>query len=198
MLRGYRSVPDQSLLWPIRCSKLEGQHALSTTGTESEIKLSDEREVQEVLARYVRATDHRDGAAMTSLFIDDGVAEIYYNNAGVPEKIAELNGATAIGAAIAGLMKPHPSRGWSHHTTHDHIINVDGDQASIDAQFIVFNTVGDPRPADGWPADAAGAQGTVTPIESGYYRPRLRRVDGTWKIVHHEIVLDQPMAFPGA
>jgi hypothetical protein len=68
------------------------------------------------------------------------VVEIYYNNAGVPEKIVEVNGASAIGAAIAGLMKPHPPRGWSHHTTHDHIINVDGDQADIDAQFIVFNT----------------------------------------------------------
>jgi ketosteroid isomerase-like protein len=160
--------------------------------------LSDKRDVQEVLARYARAADRRDGDAMASLFIDDGVVEIYYNNAGVPEKIAELKGAQAIGAATAGMMKPHPPRGWSHHTTHDHIINVDGDQAKIDAQFVVFNTVGDPRPESGWPAGAAGAQGTITPIESGYYRPWLRRVDGTWKIAHHEIVLDQPMAFPGA
>ena len=160
--------------------------------------MSDERDVQQVLARYVRATDHRDGAAMAGLFADDGVVEIYYNNAGKPEKIAELNGAAAIGAAIAGLMEPHPPRGWSHHTTHDHIIEVDGDQASIDAQFVVFNTVGDPRPDGGWPAGASGAQGTITPIESGYYRPRLRRVGGAWRIVHHEIVLDQPMAFPGA
>jgi ketosteroid isomerase-like protein len=160
--------------------------------------MSDRRDVQEVLARYVRAADHRDGGAMASLFVDDAVVEIYYNNAGVPEKIAELNGASAIGAAVAGLMKPHPPRGWSHHTTHDHIINVDGDQADIDAQFIVFNTVGDLRPDDGWPAGASGAQGTITPIELGYYRPRLQRVDGTWKIVHHEIVHDLPMAFPGA
>ncbi|MDT5255618.1 MAG: hypothetical protein QOD10_698 [Mycobacterium sp.] len=160
--------------------------------------MSDRRDVQEVLARYVRAADHRDGGAMASLFVEDAVVEIYYNNAGVPEKIAELNGALAIGAAVAGLMKPHPPRGWSHHTTHDHIINVDGDQADIDAHFIVFNTVGDLRPDDGWPAGASGAQGTITPIESGYYRPRLQRVDGTWKIVHHEVVHDHPMAFPGA
>jgi hypothetical protein len=66
------------------------------------------------------------------------------------------------------------------------------------ARFIVFNTVGDLRPDDGWPAGASGAQGTITPIESGYYRPGLQRVDGTWKFVHYEIVLDQPMDFPGA
>jgi hypothetical protein len=154
--------------------------------------------VQQVLARYVRATDRRDSAAMASLFIDDRVVEIYYNNAGVPEKIAERTGAQAIGAATATMMKPHPPRGWSPHTTHDHIVEVRGDKASIDAQFVVFNTVGAPRPEGGWPAGASGAQGVITPIESGYYRPSLRRLDGAWKIVHHEIVLDQPMAFPGA
>jgi hypothetical protein len=49
-----------------------------------------------------------------------------------------------------------------------------------------------------WPAGASGAQGTIAPIESGYNRRRLQRVDATWKIVHHEIVLHQPMAFRGA
>jgi hypothetical protein len=34
------------------------------------------------------------------------------------------------------MMKPHPSRGWSHHTTHDHIIDVNGDDATLDAQFV--------------------------------------------------------------
>ena len=101
--------------------------------------MSDERDVQQVLARSVRAAGHRDGAAMANLFADDGVVEIN-NNAGVPEKVPELNGPPAIGAAIAGL---------------------------------------------------------ITPIESGCYRPTLRRIGGPWKIVHHEIVLDQPMAFPG-
>lgn len=160
--------------------------------------MSDERSVQQVLARYVRAADARDGAAMSALFAPAATVEIFFNDAGVPQKVAELVGAEAIGGAIAGMMAPHPPRGWSHHTTHDHIIEVDGDDASLDAQFVVFNTVGDERPADGWPAGASGAQGTITPIESGYYRPRMRRTDEGWQIVHHTIVLDQPMAFPEA
>ncbi|MFJ1605485.1 hypothetical protein ACIOHS_19250 [Streptomyces sp. NPDC088253] len=53
------------------------------------------------------------------------------------------------------------------------------------------------RPAEGWPAGAFGAQGTITPIESGYYQPRLRRVDGAWRIFHHTILLDQPLVLPG-
>lgn len=160
--------------------------------------MSDERSVQQVLARYVRAADARDGVAMSALFTVDARVVICVRDAGEPQKVAELVGAEAIGGAIAGMMAPHPPRGWSHHTTHDHIIEVDGDDATVDAQFVVFNTVGDERPAEGWPAGASGAQGTITPIESGYYRPRMRRIDGRWQIVHHTIVLDQPMAFPEA
>jgi hypothetical protein len=160
--------------------------------------MSDERSVQEVLARYVRATDARDGAAMSALFTADATVEIFYNDAGDPKKIGELVGAAAIGGAVTAMMAPHPPRGWSHHTTHDHLVEVDGDEATLDAQFVVFNTVGHERPADGWPAGASGAQGTITPIESGYYRPRMRRIAGRWQIVHHTVVLDQPMAFPSA
>jgi len=28
---------------------------------------------------------------------------------------------------------------------------------------------------------------TITPLRSGYYRLKLRRVGGAWKIVHREI-----------
>ena len=38
--------------------------------------MSDEREIQEVLARYVRAADHRDGAAMRDIFLPEGKVEI--------------------------------------------------------------------------------------------------------------------------
>jgi len=158
--------------------------------------MDDERQVQQVLARYVRAADHRDAAAMSALFEPDATVEIFYNDAGVPQKIAQLDGAAAIGAAIAGLMAPHPPRGWSHHTTSDHIIEVVGDTAALDAHFVVFNTVGHERPEGGWPDGVSGAQGTIAPIESGYYRPRMVRTDTGWRIRHHEIVLDQPMAFP--
>jgi hypothetical protein len=56
------------------------------------------------------------------------------------------------------------------------LLNVDGDNATIDAQFVVFEVRGKERPATGWPEGAVGTQGTMTPIESGYYRPVLRRV----------------------
>ena len=66
--------------------------------------MSDEREIQEVMARYVRAADYRDGAAMSKIFLPEGKVEVFYNNAGKPELIGELVGAEAIGAAVATMM----------------------------------------------------------------------------------------------
>ncbi len=160
--------------------------------------MSDRSDVIEVLARYVRAADHRDPKAMAGIFLPDATVEIFYSNRGAHSKLGELSGSETIGNAVRDMMAPHPERGWSHHTTFDHIVTIDGDEATIDAQFIVYNTVGLERPVGGWPAGASGAQGTITPIESGYYRPRLRRVNGVWRIARHMIVHDLPMAFPSA
>jgi uncharacterized protein (TIGR02246 family) len=159
--------------------------------------MSEERAVQQVLARYVRGTDARDGAAVADVFTEDGRVEISYNNSGKSELLGELVGRDAIAAAMSQMMKPHPPRAWSHHTTHDHIIEVNGDDATLDAQFVVFEVHGRERPATGWPEGAFGAQGTVQPVEAGYYRPILRRVDGVWKIAAMRITHSLLMAFPG-
>ena len=132
---------------------------------------------------------------MGSLFLPEGKVEMFYNNSGTAELLGELIGPQAIGAAVTAMMKPHPPRGWSHHTTHDPIIEVDGDTATLDAQFVVFGVVGAEKPEAGWPAGASAAQGTITPIESGYYRPILKKVDGRWMMAHQRIYLDLPIAY---
>jgi hypothetical protein len=38
--------------------------------------MSDERKIQEVLARYVRATDQRDGKTQGALFTDDAIVQV--------------------------------------------------------------------------------------------------------------------------
>lgn len=160
--------------------------------------MTDRSDILEVLARYVRAADNRDPRAMADVFLADATVEIFHRDGGAPAKLGELSGAENIGAAVQTMMKPHPERGWSHHTTSDHIVTINGDEATIDAQFIVYDVVAEQRPAGGWPAGVSGAQGKITPIESGYYRPVLRRQDGVWRISRHVIVLDMPIAFPGA
>jgi hypothetical protein len=159
--------------------------------------MSDELAVQQVLARYVRAHDRRDGDAMAALFTPKARVTIFYNNNpdGEPEVIGEIAGREAIAEATAHMMKPHPPQGWSHNATDGLLIEIDGDRATLDAQFMVFSVLGDAKPEGGWPAGAAGAQGAITPIESGYYTQKLVRVDGQWLIESLQVRHNLPMAF---
>ena len=159
--------------------------------------MSDELAVQQVLADYVRAHDRRDGAAAAALFMPEARVTILYNNNpdGEPEVIGELVGREAIAQAVTHMMKPHPPRGWSHNATDGVLVEIDGDRATLDAQFMVFSILGDAKPASGWPAGAAGAMGTITPIESGYYTQKLVRVGGEWLIESLQIRHNLPMAF---
>jgi hypothetical protein len=162
-----------------------------------ETPMSDELAVQQVLAHYVRAHDRRDGAAMAALYTPQARVTIIYNHNpdGEPEVIGELVGREAIAQAITHMMKRHPPRGWSHNATDGLLIEIDGDRATLDAQFMVFTILGDAKPASGWPAGAIGAMGAITPIESGYYTQNLVRVDGRWLIESLQIRHNLPMAF---
>jgi len=159
--------------------------------------MSDELAVQQVLAHYVRAHDRRDGAAMGALFTPEARVTIFYSNPphGEPELLGEFVGREAIAEATVHMMKPHPARGWSHNATGGLLVNIDGDRATVDALFMVFSVLGDAKPASGWPAGAAGAQGTITPIESGYYTQNLVRLDGQWLIESLQVRHNLPFAF---
>ena len=158
--------------------------------------MTEERRILEVLARYVRATDRRDGRAQGALFTADAVVQILTRTG--PDSYAPfggpLVGGDAVAYAVDHYMTPLPPGVSSHHVTADHIVEVDGDEAHLNAQFVVFETVAARRPPEGWPAGTRGAQGTVRPVESGYYDTDLRRVDGSWMIVGHRVLLDLPMA----
>jgi hypothetical protein len=162
--------------------------------------MSDERKVQEVLARYVRTTDRRDGKSQGALYTDDAIVEIFIktgNDAYQP--IGEpIIGGSGVEYAVENFMAPHPEGGSSHHTTSDHVIEVDGDRAHMNAQFVVFEVRATSRPAGGWPEGTFGIQGTVRPIESGYYDTDLRRVSGEWKITRHRVLHDMPYVIPEA
>ena len=158
--------------------------------------MSDERKVQEVLARYVRAADRRDGKSQGALFTDDATVDVFVKTGpDAYEKVGEpIVGGSGVAYAVDNFMAPHPEGGSSHHVTADHLIEVDGDEAHMNAHFVVFEVRALSRPAGGWPEDALGAQGTIRPIESGYYDTDLHRIDGEWKIVGHRVLHDMPYA----
>src|SRR5258707_14079705 len=104
--------------------------------------MSDERDIQQVIAKYVRAVDRRDGVALAELFIPNGKVTIFYTNGGKEELIGELAGREGIGNAMSKLMKAHPARGWSHPTTFDTNIQGHGGPAHRDREFLVYHLRG--------------------------------------------------------
>jgi Zn-dependent alcohol dehydrogenase len=139
-------------------------------------------------------------AVVHALQVREGDTVLIHGAAGgvgsLAAQIALARGATVIGSdAQATAMAPHPPLGWSHHTTYDHLVSVDGDEASIDTQFITFDVVGASKPEDGWPAGTFGAQGTIKPIEFGYYRFSFRRTGGAWLIRVLDVIHDIPFVF---
>jgi hypothetical protein len=157
--------------------------------------MSTENEITGIVSRYTRAADRRDGEALASLYEADAVVEVHYRGPDGMELLGTLSGAAQIAAAMSTAMAPHPPLGWSHHTTYDHFVSIDGDEASIETQFITFDVVGTRKPEGGWPAGTFGAQGTIKPIESGYYDFAFRRTDGAWRISHLGITHDIPYVF---
>jgi hypothetical protein len=140
---------------------------------------------------------------MAALFLADAKVVISQRYTGSPGEaagshgIGELDGAAAIGGAVTGMMPSHPPVGWSHHVTSNALVEIDGDSATLDTQFMMFEVRGAERPPAGWPSGTFGAQGSIVPREAGYYRTALRRVEGSWRIARHEILHDLPFAIPG-
>jgi hypothetical protein len=160
-----------------------------------ETTVTTETEIREIVSRYTRAADRRDGEELAKLYEAEAVVEVHYRGPDGMELLGTLSGGAQIAAAMSTAMAPHPPLGWSHHTTYDHLVSVDGDDAGIETQFITFDVVGTEKPEAGWPAGTFGAQGAITPIESGYYRFAFRRTDGAWRISHQDVIHDIPYVF---
>ena len=160
--------------------------------------MSDERAAQEVLcALRPGQVDARNADDVAELYVPDGAEILSYNRAGTPERIAAFTGSQAIRDArrehppAAPRVGVGPPRHLRPDRCHRHRLT-----ASLRAQFVVFEVRGTQRPTDGWPPAASGGQGTIAPIEAGYYRISLRRTPDGWKINENHTILDLPPALP--
>jgi hypothetical protein len=153
--------------------------------------MSDIDAINRVFAEYVRATDRRDGTTQSLLFTEDTTVQAYINRNGRFEQFGEpMRGRASVVNAVDNLMSKHGQGDWSHHTTSNEIIDVAGDTATYDAQFIVFAVRRSDPPPEGFPTGTVNRLGGISPIESGYYRSRLVKVAGGWKIAYHDVILD--------
>jgi hypothetical protein len=152
----------------------------------------DEFRIQQVLARYVQATDARDADAQSSLYSSDGVLETYFRN---DQGDFESSGNPIVGAdelrdSVAHFRSAHPEDRPSHHVTTDHIIELDGDRAHLNAQFLAFEVHIGGGQGTSANHNVSSAPGYLHFYASGYYDMDFRLLDGHWKIVRNRVMAD--------
>ncbi|QXE38431.1 nuclear transport factor 2 family protein [Streptomyces sp. GMY02] len=154
--------------------------------------------VQQILARYVRATDHRDGAALSALLTPQGKVDVSAKNAkGDHQPVgSRIVGRTAIASAVTERQSPLGGMRSEHHVTSDPLVEIHGKTAHLNAQFLTYAVHGAAEPAIGWPAGTTGAQGVIKPFEAGYYDLTLQRAGSGWQISHLRVLHDLPIALP--
>ncbi|TFV34172.1 nuclear transport factor 2 family protein [Streptomyces sp. T1317-0309] len=133
--------------------------------------MTDREEIIEVLARYVRANDTRSGTSLVHLLTEDVLIEILqHDGKGGRVPLAEpMRGRDTLVDVYDNLMPAHERGHWSHHVTSDHLVTVDGDRGSLNAQFMMFRVARTPKPSED------GRMAPSVPRASSRPRERLLR-----------------------
>jgi hypothetical protein len=168
----------------------------SSNINEKRSSMNDRYEIIEALARYARAIEERDGEALAALFAPEGEFQVFSRYAG-EEYVAldaDVVGQDALHAMLTNSAMP-PGRGM-HYLTTDHIVDIAGDEARMQAQFVVLASTANPRPENGWAPGAELMQGKLTLTMIGNYDSQLRRIGGSWVFTRHQVKHSLPMALP--
>jgi hypothetical protein len=158
--------------------------------------MSDRDDIVEALGRYARALENRGGKALAALCIADAQFLVFSRYG--QEDYEALDADPVSLATICGMLdnSAMPAGRGMHYLTTDHIVDITGDQAWMQAQFLVVGSTANARPETGWPSDANMMQGTLTLAMIGYYQSQLRKVDGRWLFARHEVKHSLPMVRP--
>jgi 3-phenylpropionate/cinnamic acid dioxygenase small subunit len=122
-------------------------------------ELVDRQAITDVLYRYASSVDRRDFATLRNLFADD--ARATYTT------VAELDGADNIVRWIDDMTV---DKAWQHHLLSVYHIDFTGPD---EVEALTYHTSHQTDKGD---------EGSVTLIVARY-NDRLRRIDGSWKIV---------------
>ena len=150
----------------------------------------DVRALAELSTAYAAAADDRDGDALASLFLPDGVLM-------VPDVPTDLRPVlTRTGAAIRQIPNRLSRCARTFHQTTDHRFEVDGDRATGEVRCVAHHVVAH-NPDD--PVVTGAGNDTVWFIR---YRDRYVRTDGGWRIERRELHLqwveERPVALLAA
>jgi ketosteroid isomerase-like protein len=153
--------------------------------------MNDRVEIVETLGRYARAMESRDAEALAQLFVPDAKLEISSRYGNGDYVAGDSVGLDTIRAMFKA---PAPAGRGMHYLTTDHLVSISGDDAHLQAQFLVIASTANERPEGGWPKGSAMMQGTLSPIMIGNYDTFLRKTEGRWLIIQHQVKHSLPMA----
>jgi ketosteroid isomerase-like protein len=130
----------------------------------------DEWKIGRVLARYCRFLDDRQVTRCTDLFAPDAV----FNTMG-----RSLHGRDEIAAFLGPDAEPKPSRPGSLHLLSNIVIDVAGDTAEAESDWVLLSRTGD--------------EGRTTIRLAGRFRDRLDRHGDDWLIRERTAVALSPL-----
>ena len=149
--------------------------------------MNDRAEIIELLGRYVQALEDRDGKAIAETFVPDGEFRLYGRpgTGDFTQRGPEVVGRDKIRALFESGLRP-PGRGF-HYLTSDHIVDVNGDKATITAQFVAVESNAEIQSNAGWSLGSTMLQGTLALTMMGRYESDLRKIDGRWLFTIHRV-----------
>lgn len=155
--------------------------------------------VQQLFYAYLFYHDTHDGPGVASLFTKDGVLETLYNNGGnTIEPNAGPNGKGCISFGPEQIAQqfgrpnssPLPYPGWSHNSSTDILVKVDGDYATLWARWATIRSNLEGIPQIG---NTTGRTG-ITHHNGTYVSDAIRTPEG-WRFIHHRAIEDTKMKF---
>jgi ketosteroid isomerase-like protein len=158
----------------------------------------DKEEIADLFYAYVFYHDSHNGPGVASLFTDDGILETLRNNGGrtfEPNAGPNGHGCLEYGHDQISEMfgnKPIPFPGHSHNQVTNVMIQVNGDTATLFANWTTVHS-DDPNAAKSF--SNAVAPNTAIVSHNGEYVSDLRRTPDGWRFVHHRAVEDEPAKF---
>ena len=149
--------------------------------------MSARAEIIELLGRYIRSLEDRDGKAIAALFVPDGEFRLY-SRPGSGDFAPSSFGAAGRDniRALFESGSRQPGHGL-HYLTSDHIVDVDGDKATITAQFVCVESNAEIQSNFEWALGATMLRGTLALTMMGRYESELRRIDGRWLFTIHRV-----------
>jgi hypothetical protein len=145
-------------------------------------------DILQLQAAYEFYHDGHNGPGVASLFVDDGIFEIPFNDGQghfSPTGGTGGNGCAAFGPAeiaiffnAAGGVPPLPFTAHSHHVMTSPVVRVDGDRATLNANYV---------------DDSVNAAGATLLGHEGEYITDFVRINGQWQIKHLRAFEDSPI-----